>query len=267
MIGTPGSAKPMRSTRKPSALQRGFTLIEAMTAGLVLSVITLGLMSAWSVAGANVNDLVVREKAIWTLNAHMERLTTLYNYTDFGSFGATVSTGYGYPAGFSNNRLIFGGFADSAMAPPGTGFFSKQAEGELNGFVETPQDFASKAGYPVALFDSLLLTSVRRNYVWIDRDRSIVGRLSWETSDIVVDKCDEDNQPGGNENCKCLAFSHATNNPDPGGTFFGVGGSFCKELQLALEFPLRWDHDNDAVVAMPQATEILTLRTIVGRIQ
>jgi len=84
----------MRSTRKPNALQQGFTLIEAMTAGLVLSIITIGLMSAWTVAGANVNDLVVREKAIWTLNGHMERISALYQFTDFGAFGVSTSTGY-----------------------------------------------------------------------------------------------------------------------------------------------------------------------------
>lgn len=263
MTGTQGSAKPMRFSRKPSALQRGFTLIEAMTAGVVLSIITLGLMSAWSVAGANVNDLVIREKAIWTLNAHMERLTTLYNYKDFGAFGATLSSNYGYPAAYSDVRLIYGGLADAAMAPPGTLPLLKLPVGEVNGFVETPSAFDTKDGYPIALFDFGLATDFNRNYVWIDRDRSIVGRLSWELQNIVVAECDGDNQPGGSEECKCLSPLHDMANPSHG----GGAGDFCRELQLALEFPLRWNDANNTFVNMPQQTEILTLRAIVGRIQ
>lgn len=253
----------MRSSRKPSALQRGFTLIEAMTAGVILSIITLGLMSAWSVAGANVNDLVVREKAIWTLNAHMERVSALYLHTDFGSFGTTVSTGYGYPDAYSDTRLIFGGLADSAMAPIGTLGLLRPLAGEANGIVELPGNFDNENGYPVALFDDLVVSNNRRNYVWIDRDRSIVGRLSWELTDIVVANCDADNQPGGGNNCKCLAFNHGMSNPNPG----SGNGDFCKEMQLALEFPLRWNAATNTVVDMPQPTEILTLRTIIGRIQ
>ncbi|MBT6312782.1 MAG: hypothetical protein HOJ21_06210 [Alphaproteobacteria bacterium] len=252
----------MRSTRKPSALQRGFTLIEAMTAGLVLSIITIGLMSAWSVAGANVNDLVIREKAIWTLNGHMERISALYQFTDFGAFGVATSTAYDYPAAYNDTRMIFGTFADSAMAPPGTLPLLKPFAGEANGLVESPNAFEAKEGYPVVLFDSQL-SSVRRNYVWIDRPKNIVGRLSWELTDIVVALCDSDNQPGGNQNCRCLNFAHNAADPAPGKD----SGVFCKEIQLALEFPLRWNEADNTVKAMPQPTEILTLRTIVGRVQ
>ena len=252
----------MRSTLRPGALQRGFTLIEAMTAGLVLSIITIGLMSAWTVAGANVNDLVVRKKAIWTLNGHMERISALYQFTDFGAFGISTSTGYDYPAAYNDTRMIFGTFADAAMAPPGTTPLFKAFVGEANGLVERPNDFETKDGYPVVLFDSLT-SSVRRNYIWIDRPKNIVGRLSWELTDFVVAECDGDNQPDGSEDCRCLSFAHDASDPDPG----TGSGAFCKEIQLALEFPLRWNEADNTVKAMPQPTEILTIRPIVGRIQ
>ena len=39
----------------------------------------------------------------------------------------------------------------------------------------------------------------------------------------------------------------------------------CKEISLALEFPFRWDPDQETVVDFTSDKEILTLRTIVGR--
>lgn len=232
--------------------QRGFTLIEAMSAGAVLSILTLGLMGVWSAAGGAVNDLVVREKAIWTLNGQMERLVALYQFTDFGDGGADASSGYGYPAPYANTRLIYGQSLLDLLAPSGSLLGGLLGTEEGFGFLEEPTDFAGAEGYPVVLVSGLLPAN-QRNYVWIDRDRDIVGRLSWEESDLQVDLCDGNNQTGGSSPCLCLDF---------GG---GSGGADCRQIMLTLEFPFRWDRDAAAPVAMPQDREILSLRTIVGR--
>jgi hypothetical protein len=70
-------------------------LIEAMTAGIVLSILIFGLMNVWVTAGASVNNQVVREKAIWARNGYMERLVALYQFTDFGGNGISNSNDYG----------------------------------------------------------------------------------------------------------------------------------------------------------------------------
>jgi len=245
----------MRSNRKPPCprqRQRGFTLIEVMTAGVTLSILTLGLVGLWSTAGGAVNDLVIREKAIWALNGQMERLAALYQFTDFGAGGPDATSGYGYPAAYSDTRLIFGQGLLDLIAPSGTLLGGLLGTEEDYGFLENEADFAAAEGHPVVL-ESALAPAADRNYVWIDRDQGIVGRLSWEEVAIVVDECGPDNAPGGSEPCLCADF--------------GGGGAAerCLEIMLSLEFPFRWNAATGTAVAMPQAPEILSLRTIVGR--
>ncbi len=226
-----------------------------MTAGLVLSILTLGLMGVWTAASGAANDAVIREKAIWTLNGQMERLAALYRFTEFGATGVETSTGYGYPATFSDDRLIYGANASLSMAPPGVlDAATKALLGNANRVVEAPADFATAEGYPIAYFGSLLDTDARRNYVWVDRDRSLVGRLSWEATPLVSNTCNADNEPGkGSQPCLCFAYDG------------GNGGDFCQEIMLSLEFPFRWDAGTDSAVDFRGETEVLTLRTIVGR--
>lgn len=242
----------MPRIRKPGS-QAGFTLIEAMTAGVVLSILTLGLMGVWSSAGASVNSIVTREKAIWTLNAQMERLVALYQFTEFGATGPEATSGYGYSASYADDRMIFGPNTDASMAPPGTLPVVKLIVGAANGFLKTTATaFETEEGHNV-FYDTGLL-SAHRNYVWIDRDRDLIGRLSWEETDIVVDSCDSDNQPdSGADPCLCWNFNATSS------------GTRCREIALALEYPLRWRRSDNAIVDFSEAKEILTLRTIVGR--
>lgn len=240
----------------PKAGQAGFTLIEALTAGLALSILAIGLSGLWASAGASVTGLVVREKAIWALNAQMERLAALYQFTDFRATGGTeTSNGYGYPAAYADDRLIFSDAANLSMVPPGTPDAEKTAAAEANAIIETPAAFAGEPGMPVAYFDSISAAE-RRNYIWVDRDRGLVGRLSWDEQDIVVNRCDADNQPeSGASPCLCLAYDG-----DP-----AAGGAPCREIILTLEFPFRWDAAANDVVDFSDDKEILSLRTIVGR--
>lgn len=222
-----------------------------MTAGVVLSILALGLMGVWSAAGASVQSLVTREKAIWTLNGQMERLAALYNYTDFAVFGMTASDGYGYPAAFSDNRMVYNSLTDTAMADEDL-IVGRAIAGQLNGFVhEATTTFDTAEGHPVVITDELI--SARRNYVWVDRDRDIVGRLSWEDSDLIINACDADNETGGSSPCLCFDFDK------------GTAGARCREIMLTLEFPIRWNRTTNQPEALPGDTEILSLRTIVGR--
>src|SRR3954470_7988495 len=87
--------------------QRGFSLIEVMTAALILSGMVIGVGSGWLVADREVSNLVTRQKAIFIASAEMERLTTLYGTTSFGSSGPATTTGYTETAAFPATRLIY----------------------------------------------------------------------------------------------------------------------------------------------------------------
>lgn len=78
---------------KGVARQRGFTLIEVMTASVILSIFIVSLGTSWLVADRRADRLMNRQKAIFVLNGEMERLTTLYNLTTFGAAGAVTTTG------------------------------------------------------------------------------------------------------------------------------------------------------------------------------
>jgi len=250
MCGTPESVRPMRSSPDPRRRQGGFTLIEAMTAGVVLSILSLGLMGLWTTAGANVDQLVIREKAIWQLNGQLERLAALYTFTDFGDGGADVSSGYGYDPALADDRLIFG---QSLLDRLGGGLLGDLIGTENDfGFVADAGNFDTADGQPVAIVGGLTPAN-DRNYIWIDRDRGLVGRFSWAALDLAINACGANNQTGGANPCLCFDFAGD-----------GTGGR-CLEVTATLEFPLRWDAATDDAVVLLQTTEVLSLRTIVGR--
>ena len=114
-----------------------------MTAGIVLSILTFGLMNVWVTAAASVNNQVVREKAIWTRNGYMERLVALYQFTDFGGNGISNSNDYGeayialdHP---EINCKIFGVTTNNSTTKHGTNGDTVQVFfGQLNGFFTLP---------------------------------------------------------------------------------------------------------------------------------
>ena len=54
--------------------QRGFTLMEVMTAALILSALVVSIGSGWVVADRETSNLITRQKAIFVADAEMERL-------------------------------------------------------------------------------------------------------------------------------------------------------------------------------------------------
>lgn len=215
-----------------SVRQAGFTLVEVMSAGVILSVLAMGLAHMWAAVGAQSVDLAVRQKAVLILNGEMERLTSLYFFTGFGAVTATDTSGYDTPTGFVDDRVIH--------------------RETTNAFMPTPADaFVVDAATFLAGADSLVLldddigSADDRNYVWIDRPRNIIGRLSWVEADVAKQKtCDGED---------CLCFDWAG----------GVGGTECRELTLYLEFPFRMTASG--AEEMGQPIVIMPLKTVVGR--
>src|SRR4051812_45189661 len=107
----------MPSATKPARNQRGFTMIDVMAAAVVLSIFIVGLGAAWAVADRRAADLVPRQKAIFAANAEMERLSALYNLTNYGNVGGSTTTGYESSLPFPTTRLIYGSGGLSPYVP------------------------------------------------------------------------------------------------------------------------------------------------------
>jgi prepilin-type N-terminal cleavage/methylation domain-containing protein len=221
----------MPSIRKES--QRGFTLFEAMAASVVLSIFILGIGSLYYTASGRTADLVARQKAVFVLNAEMERLSTLYAYTSFGVAGPAATDSYD---GLTAARLIY----------PAT----------TTGYMGAGNEFVEASGANFAAGSEFLVwrksgasSNLDRTYVWIDKDRNLLGRLSWTSTNIVVTAC-----WGDDDDCECLGYG-------------GVQGSedWCRVIELFIEYPYHYAAP-DTVIA-PSNLQTVTLKTIVGRVR
>lgn len=224
----PDTARPTDA----AARQAGFTLVEVMAAGVILSVLALGLAHMWAAVGAQSIDLTVRQKAVLVLNGEMERLSSLYFFTGFGAITSTDTSGYDTPTGFVDDRVIYRSATNAFMATGGDAFVVDQAT------------FLAGADSLVLLQDAVG-TSDDRNFVWIDRERNIVGRLSWVEEDVAKQRtCD-------GQDCFCFDWAG------------GPGGTECREVTLYLEFPFRMTETGPE--EMDQPILIMPLKTVVGR--
>jgi prepilin-type N-terminal cleavage/methylation domain-containing protein len=214
-----------------SNAQRGFTLIEVMTASMVLAIFILGLGTSWIVADRRVDNLVNRQKAIFVANAEMERLTALYGLTSFGAAGAVTTTAYDGPAYLPATRLIY--------------------PSALNLYVGGPNDytttsaatFQSGSEFQVWI-NSQILPAANRSFVWVNRSQNVMARLSWVVTNITPAQC-----VVGSGSCGCL-------------NYLGLLSGTCQKLDLYMEYPYRLTAG--APVA-GSTLQTLTLSTIVGR--
>ncbi len=211
--------------------QRGFTLMEVMTAALILSALVVSIGGGWVVADRETSNLIIRQKAIFVADAEMERLTTLYGTTAFAALGPVSTTGYTETAAFPSTRLIY----PTSLSP-------LYLTGTQDYTTTSANSFNTGSVFQVWISGNLL-ASLNRAYVWVDQDHNVMGRISWTTSNISANPCT------GLDTCSCL---------DPTGLLAGN----CQKLVLYLEYPYRLVSGN-AVAASTLQT--LTLSTIVGR--
>jgi prepilin-type N-terminal cleavage/methylation domain-containing protein len=211
--------------------QRGFTLMEVMTAALILSALVVSIGSGWVVADRETSNLIIRQKAIFVADAEMERLTALYGNTAFGASGPVSTTGYTETAAFPSTRLIY----PTTLSPL---------------YLTSSQDYTTTSANSFntgsvfqVWINTNLTSSLNRAYVWVDQDHNVMGRISWTTSNISPNPCT------GLDTCSCL---------DPSGLLAGN----CQKLVLYLEYPYRLVSGNPVAASTLQT---LTLSTIVGR--
>jgi prepilin-type N-terminal cleavage/methylation domain-containing protein len=212
------------------ASQRGFSLMEVMFASTILSIFVLGMSTVWYTASSRVSDLVLKQKAIFVLNAELERLSALYVYTDFGQNGFETKNDYG------------------AGILPAT---RETYKADLSSYVGNGNNFVTTSSATFATGSEFLVyrntNNPIRNYVWIDRTRGIAGRISWATTDINVASC-----INGTE-CSCRKFN------DSGGN-----GENCEQLDIYVEYPYRISSAGAVTPPTSVTSRIMSLRTIVG---
>jgi len=210
--------------------QRGFSLMEVMTAALILSALAVSIGGGWVVADRETSNLVIRQKAIFTADAEMERLTALYGTTAFGNQGPVSTAGYTETAAFPSTRLIY----PTSLSLYLTG---------TQDYTTTSANTFKTGSVFLVWINSNLPSSLNRAYVWVDQDHNVMGRISWTTSSITANPCT------GLDTCSCLAPT-------------GLLGANCQKLVLYLEYPYRLVSGNPVAASTLQT---ITLSTIVGR--
>jgi prepilin-type N-terminal cleavage/methylation domain-containing protein len=221
----------MLSPNKGPHRQHGFSLIEVMTASMILSIFIVAIGACWVTADRRVNDLVMRQKAIFAANGEMERLTTLYDTTSFGVLGPVSTTGYDGPAFLPANRSIYPNSLSGYSGGPGSDF--------------TTTSTATFQGDPFAVYiTSQMLPALNRSYLWVDQAQGVMARVSWKATSISPASC-----VVGSDGCGCLSYS-------------GLLSGSCQRIDLYLEYPYRLV-SGSSVAGSTLQTVILS--TIVGR--
>ena len=235
------------------AAQEGFTLVEVLAAGAVLSATFLCLVRGWSVLDQMSLDLQLRQKAVFALNGEAERLTALYTAGGFNGSSAkpsgpsTLQTVTGYPAAAgvtgSATRLVY------VAATSGASFGTTSATTFASTSTSDSEVLFAGSG------------SSAQDFVWLDRPRNVMARLSWVTCPV-----------GSNTAAAC--WSGATPTAVPAGqlcyAYDGTaGGTACSLVTLILEYPYRLVGGapiaESAVPGGRLSPVTLTLSTIVGR--
>jgi prepilin-type N-terminal cleavage/methylation domain-containing protein len=218
------------------ACQRGYSLMEVMIASVILSIFVLGMSGFWYSAVGRAYDLVLRQKAVFVLNAEMERISALYVYTDFAdcgffcSDGPVSTTGYDGLSSIPSTRFVY---------PSDVSDYTNSGD-FVTGNVNTFQG----SEFQVYL-DSSFWSFNNRTYVWIDKSRNIVGRLSWTTSNVNAGSCSY-------SDCSCQKFDNSSGN-----------GEHCLLLSVYLEYPYKFSSTGN--ITAPASMQTLSLKTIVGR--
>ena len=226
---------PSRTEAAARNRQRGFSLLEVMVASTILSIFILGIGGFWYQASSRTYDLVLKEKAIFALSGELERISALYVYTSYAADpvnGPLTTTGYNDGlASLPTTRLIYAGDISSYAS---------------NDYVRNVYGSFTADEFEVYV-ESNILPALKRDYIWVDKSRSIVGRLSWTATDITsVTSCVQA------LDCSCQRFDAVASS-----------GGRCKLLDVYLEYPYRIDSSGN--VTAPASLQTISLRTIVGR--
>lgn len=206
---------------------RGFTLIEVMVTMMLTTLLVIALSSLWGMVGEQFALLAWRQRAVFVLNGHAEKITALYRRGEMGSTQSTVGLTVGYPAEHldpEGNHVILSDTID------GLNLVSLDAE--------TFKTDADNEGV-LLYWDQGTGADQEddRNVVWLDKDNDVTARMSWTMDgDAGVNNC-----------------------------YDGAGGTPCQWVTIYLDYPYRYTGMDTPSQSMMDAPETVSLRTIVGR--
>lgn len=213
---------------------KGFTLVGTLAAGTILSVVALSLVKAWVVFDGLSFDLLLRQKAVLVLGGEMERLWAVYTRT---SYAVNDYARNDYPA--------IAGMANSATR------YSYVSTTDTQGFLTSAAGtFTALATPDATVF--LGTGSPPLNWVWLDRQRNLVARLSWRSCQFQLPDMHA---------CFGVAASGKKNKQSGTPACYANGGN-CEMLTLILDYPYAFNGGAPQAVG---TTRTLTLTTVVGR--
>ena len=219
----------------------GFTIIEVMAAGALLSALGLCLVSGTTVLDRLSYDTLLRQKAVFVLNGEMERLAALYTKSSFGSNISTATTGYTAISGITNSSTRATYTSSQVLVTFGV----STAASLVN---------TSTADSAVWLYQS---GGATQNYVWLDRSRGLLARLSWASCDVTDQTSTSCWVTGGKQKAaKNTATCYG----------YSGGSGVCNLITLFLDYPYVVNGGAPVPLATVSANT-LSLSTIVGRRQ
>lgn len=240
---------PLRLRRRR---QSGATLIEVLIGMVLVSILLIGMNGLWVAAARQVDDSVLRQQAVMRLNGEMERLSAAYinaatistaSPTDYAANPPPQVGSYINATGAANGaRLIFAAAGTALHANAFTNdatVFQESVDGTAPADADSGVDFNDV--YRRVYYDdngTVALVGDDRNLVWLDKDRRIVGQLSWELLSIV--------DSGGTAR---PCYPSGTTTP-------------CRLLTVYLDYPFRFSDATPRGDMGP--VETITLQTIVG---
>jgi prepilin-type N-terminal cleavage/methylation domain-containing protein len=227
--------------------ENGFTLVEVMAASVLLSILVLCLVNGWAALDQLSYDVLLRQKAIMVLNGEMERASALYAKTNFGSSVNQSSNGYIANPGIVNSgsRITY-----ASTTPPVT-------------FTVTKLSAFNAPAAPDSLVWLYGAQSPPLNYVWLDRSRGLLGRLSWSSCDVT-----------DQTSTACWITGGKQKKSKNTATCYGYGGGsgVCDLITMFLDYPYVLVGGIPTPLVKGAATAgatalltTLTLSTVVGR--
>jgi prepilin-type N-terminal cleavage/methylation domain-containing protein len=232
-------------TLRKISTEDGFTLVEVMAASVLLSVLVLCLINGWAALDRLSFDVLLRQKAIFVLNGEMERASALYGKTSFGAGVSQGTAGYTASPGILNSgsRVTY-----ATTASPVT--FT----------VKTLSAFNAPAA-PDTLVWLYGTQSPPLNYVWLDRSRGLLARLSWSSCDVT-----------DLTSSACWVTGGKQKKSKNTATCYGYGGGsgVCDLITMFLDYPYVLVGGVPTplvggVASTGTAPTTLTLSTVVGR--
>lgn len=235
-------------SRRGKADEAGFTLVETLAAGVVLSAVALGLVRGWTALDVTSADLVLRQKAVFVLNGEMERLSALFGV------GGLNNQGFGQ----------FKSVADSTLYPAVPGVKGSNQRYVYDPAQATMSPFTVTAYATFAASDPLILSYgtglTMQNFVWLDRARTILARLS-----IVQCPVTGTSPTGSATAAACWGNGAAAGTPSACYSFA------CSIATVILEYPYRWTGNapvSESTLSGTRLTPtVLTLSSVVGQWQ